>query len=489
MRAFSLAASVPWAIRPEALRTILEIAARENLTPEAVAAQLGRPLDNTRTVKMREAVAVIPVEGPIFRYANLFTQISGATSIEVLARDFQAALTDPAVAAIVLAIDSPGGEVNGVAEFAEMVYAARGRKPIIAYVSHEGASAAYWIASSADAIVAATTAELGCIGVVATVADPTAKSAKEIVFVSSQSPDKRPDPTTESGRAVIQGTVDALADIFVATVARNRGVDADKVLADYGMGWVKVGQAGVDAGLADRLGSFEGLIEELTAAHKMGGRISSPYFTGGQANGTPTPKTAATAANERGNPMGLKERLIAIIANAEDEPEVATATATPPASTATRQAPPEAAQPPAPDPRITQLEAEVARLNAARIAAEATGFADAEIVAGRAFPAEREVLIAAFAQAASDDLAHGVLAAAEGAPTSRTAQLKAVYAARPAHNLTQEAIPAGAHEALLNRQQTQRGKNEPAPAAEMDQLLAATSLGRAVLADRKNGHN
>jgi ClpP class serine protease len=167
------------------------------------------------------------------------------------------------VKGIILAIDSPGGEVNGTSEFAQMVYDARGKKPIVAYVSDLGCSAAYWIASAADEIVVADTARVGSIGVISAVPDPNAASAREIQFVSSQSPMKRPDPTTKDGKAEIQRTVDALGEIFVGTVARNRGVSADTVLSDFGRGGVYVGQAAVDAGLADGVGSYESVLADM----------------------------------------------------------------------------------------------------------------------------------------------------------------------------------------------------------------------------------
>ena len=68
MRAWEAAANEPWAITETSLQTILQIAARENGDDlEAVAAKLGRPLQNTRTVTVRDGVADIPVSGPIFR--------------------------------------------------------------------------------------------------------------------------------------------------------------------------------------------------------------------------------------------------------------------------------------------------------------------------------------------------------------------------------------------------------------------------------------
>jgi len=255
MRACDMAASIPWAITEDALQTIMSIAARDHLDKgdieglQAVAAKLGRPLDNTHIVTVRDGVATIPIEGPLFRHADLFSQISGATSIDQLATDLRAALDDPTIQAIVLAIDSPGGEVNGTAEFADMVYAARDQKPVAAYISDMGASAAYWIASAAKEVVVAPTAMVGSIGIIAAMRPPDRGSGRSIEFVSSQSPDKRLDPTTTYGRTQIQTLIDRSMDVFVAAVARHRGVTPAAVLSDFGQGGVLVGQAAVDAGL------------------------------------------------------------------------------------------------------------------------------------------------------------------------------------------------------------------------------------------------
>src|ERR1019366_7530398 len=109
---------------------------------------------------------IIPVTGPIFQRANLFTAISGATSTEVLATDFTAALGNPSITAIILNLDSPGGEVDGINELSQMIYDARGQKPIIAYVGAQAASGAYWIASQSDEVIVDATARLGSIGTV-----------------------------------------------------------------------------------------------------------------------------------------------------------------------------------------------------------------------------------------------------------------------------------------------------------------------------------
>ncbi len=264
--AFHLAASRPWLIQRESLETILAVADRCG-DVEALQTRVGRPLDNTRLVSMRDGVAVIPVRGPIFRYANLFTEISGATSTGVLARDIQTALDNPYVRAIVLDIDSPGGEATGINELAKLIAAGRDRKRIVAYIGGTGASAAYWFASGAHEIVVDETAVLGSIGVVMSYLDTRKRDEKadvrQVEIVSSQSPDKRIDPNTDEGRAKVQSTVDALADAFVASVAGNRNVSVATVLSDFGRGGVLVGAAAVKARMADRLGSLEALISEL----------------------------------------------------------------------------------------------------------------------------------------------------------------------------------------------------------------------------------
>ena len=268
MKIWNRLSGEPWAITESALQTILEIAARENESPQAVAAKLGRNLQNTYSVMERDGVAIIPVTGPLFRYANLFTAISGASSYELIARDFTTALENPQIKGIILDIDSPGGEVNGVSELSNMVFAARGKKPVVAYASGDAASGAYWIASAADEIVVSETSALGSIGVVGMYQGKSGKSAEAVEIVSSQSPHKRLDPTTDDGRSRLQTRIDSMADVFIETIARNRNVSAENVQNHYGGGDVMIGAKAVSAGLADRVGSLEGLIAELSSPQK-----------------------------------------------------------------------------------------------------------------------------------------------------------------------------------------------------------------------------
>jgi len=222
--------------------------------------QGGTRLDGSKTAIVRDGVAVVPVLGPIFRRANMMTQMSGATSLEVVARDIAAAVNNPDVKAILLEIDSPGGAVAGTGELAGHIAAMGKKKPICAYIGGTGASAAYWLASACQGIAVAPTAIVGSIGVIG---GYQKADDGTVTIVSSQSPKKNPDLDTEEGRADVQATLDSLADVFVADVARNRGVSPATVLSDFGQGGVLVGRQALKAGMVDRVSSLEATIRSL----------------------------------------------------------------------------------------------------------------------------------------------------------------------------------------------------------------------------------
>jgi ClpP class serine protease len=476
VRVRAMILSTPWNMTPEMVQTMLAIADRENLTPEAVAEQLGRPLDNTRETTIRDGVAIIPVHGPIARHLDLFTEISGGVSIETLALDLRTALDSPGAHSVLLDIDSPGGEAAGNNEFAAMVRAASAQKPVVAYIGGLGASAAYFIACAAGEVVVDAGALVGNIGTVMAVPDPDKRQSRSIDFVSSQSPHKRPDPRTEGGKSRLQALVDSVADVFIGAVAEYRGLDREAVEAIGGA--ILVGQQAVDAGLADRLGSFEGVVAQLSERarepRRMGpaGRIAAQTTGGIMAQQEPT----------------RMQRFMAWLGGeGEDTPFAGPPPAPAPAIAPNAGIP---VVPQQPDPQVVALQAEITRLQAAEatraresIAADATAFAEAEIVAGRALPAEHDALVGMYTDAATDDVDHP----REGQPT-RVARLTERQTARPAHALTRQLVPvrAGAEGGLValdNPQATRQEGDDPAWTPERwRDLRAHTPTGKAILA-------
>lgn len=266
--------AMEWAITPEHFQLVLAIRSRGELFPDALArarADMGdEPLKNVRpALEVRDGVAVVPVSGPLMRHAGILSAISGASSYEQIGRDLAAAEKDPAVCAILLKIDSPGGEAAGVGPLAECICDCS--KPIVAYVDGNAASAAYHLASAARKVYATPGAFLGSIGVRCTLTDDSKAQEErgevEIEIVSSQSPDKRDTPVDKSVRARAQQRVDDLADLFVAAVAKGRKVSTEKVLSDFGAGDVLIASKAVAAGMADRVSTYE---EALAAVRAMG---------------------------------------------------------------------------------------------------------------------------------------------------------------------------------------------------------------------------
>jgi ClpP class serine protease len=304
-RAFSLAASIPWAIEESYLEKILEIAAginqisaedlskieekmeerkarreaKREAQPQSLSAQENPQLENTYDVDFRDGVAIINIEGSIFRYANLFTYYSGGVSTQLLSQDFSTCLKDPAVRAIMFNINSPGGEADGINELAEMIYQARGVKPLAAYFSGMGCSGALWIGTACDRVYCDQTARVGSIGVCMVYLDDKEALAmagfKEHVFRSSQSPNKNLDPATGKGAAAVQTTLDEMGRVFVGAVARNRAVTFEHVLENFGAGGVLVGQFAVEPGMCDGLSSYESVLKELAENNSGSGLYSA----------------------------------------------------------------------------------------------------------------------------------------------------------------------------------------------------------------------
>ncbi|MBV2206654.1 MAG: signal peptide peptidase SppA [Pseudomonas sp.] len=265
----------PWAIQPEKLLEIQAIYAThlrgEKIDIEAVEKRIGRPLANEpKGYEIRDGVAVLPVSGVLAKRMNLFSQISGGASYEIISKDFAQAMADPSVEAIALVIDSPGGAVDGVQQLASQILAARGAKPIGAIADGTMASAAYWLGANADIVVAASnTTVVGSIGVVASHTDVSSQQEKlgvkttEITAGKYKRIASQFGALTEEGRADIQAKVDYLYEIFVGDVAQARGVPVDKVLEDMADGRVFIGQQAVAAGLVDGVSTLDDLIATL----------------------------------------------------------------------------------------------------------------------------------------------------------------------------------------------------------------------------------
>lgn len=289
----------PWAIVPEKLLEMQQIYAAhlrgEAIDLAAVEARIGKPLQNEQQGYSVEAngVAVLPIDGVLSKRMNLLSAISGGTSTQIAQRDFQAALNDPSVSSIVLLVDSPGGAVDGIEEFANAILSARGTKPVTALISGMGASAAYWLASAASKIyITSSTALVGSIGVVASHTDYSARDAQAGVKITEITAGKykriasEHAPLSEEGRASIQEQVDAIHRVLVDAVSKNRGMAAQSVAGTEGK--LFVGRDAIQAGLVDGVATLDQLIADQSKRQGSSPSVTAKVAT--PATPPPAPK-------------------------------------------------------------------------------------------------------------------------------------------------------------------------------------------------------
>jgi ClpP class serine protease len=147
-------------------------------------------------------IKVIPIRGILTKNSEAFDDILGMTSYEKIREEIEETLIDEEVDTILLNIDSPGGEVNGLFDLSDFIYSARGKKRIIAIANDDVYSVAYAIASSAEKVYVSRTSGVGSIGVIASHIDQSGFDEKQgikytTVFAGSRKNDLNPhEPIT-----------------------------------------------------------------------------------------------------------------------------------------------------------------------------------------------------------------------------------------------------------------------------------------------------
>ena len=189
-----------------------------------------------------------------------------------------------------LDVDSPGGQVYGISELADAIFAARAAKPIAAIANSLAASAAYWAASQASEFYSAPGAEVGSIGVYTMHVDYSEALKKEGINVSYISAGRfkvegNPhQPLDDAARAAVQTTIDGYYDAFVRAVARGRGTTLKAVRDGMGQGRVLLG----DKAKAEKM--IDGT---ATLAEVVGRMASKTKRASGSANSPATPRLNA----------------------------------------------------------------------------------------------------------------------------------------------------------------------------------------------------
>lgn len=218
-------------------------------------------LDRERDFKRNGDIATIDIHGVLTKKREAFDSILGTTSYEEIQDLLTKAINDDSISRIVLDIDSPGGEVNGLFDLCDFIYGLRDVKSIMAFVNDHAFSAAYAIASSASQIKVTRTGGVGSIGVIATHIDCSEFDKKEgvkytSVFAGAKKNDLTPhEPLTDGALLDLQREVDRLYGMFIDLVSRNRNISSEKIRnTEAG---VFYGEMSISNGFADELATLD----------------------------------------------------------------------------------------------------------------------------------------------------------------------------------------------------------------------------------------
>jgi signal peptide peptidase SppA len=236
----------------------------------AVDAQQTRSQNKNQTkykpYAMSGSVAVISLVGPMSKNGGRSLS-SGASTVD-LRRQVRLAAADPDVTAMLLRIDSPGGQIAGTPDLAADVRQAALKKPFYAYAEDMCCSAAYWVASQCNAIYANASAFVGSIGVLLVITDSSeaAQQAGEKVIVVSTGDFKgvgaEGTEITEEQVAYIQGQVDDIGAQFISAVNRGRGLSLTLGQAPAD-GAVYFGAKARSVGLVDGITPLDSVLSKL----------------------------------------------------------------------------------------------------------------------------------------------------------------------------------------------------------------------------------
>lgn len=268
--------SGPVALEPRAFSALLELceAPRAIDNAQAIAAAGARaglpaPASPVR-LEALGGVSVLDVEGVLVERRSWLSDLLGASAVGEVLAAVEDAYRDPGTHAVLLRLDSPGGTVRGIPEIHEAIMRGRESKPTMAVTHGTLGSAAYWIASAADAIaVGSPVAMVGSIGIVARHVDVSGAEAQrgirttEIVAGKYKRIASAFAPLSAEGRDTLQDQADYLYAAFVDAVAAGRRTTPSAVLDGYADGRVFVGKQAIAAGAADLMASSARVLADL----------------------------------------------------------------------------------------------------------------------------------------------------------------------------------------------------------------------------------
>ena len=270
----------------------------ENIKPEMFGIIFGGDDDDDKKpYQMDGAIAIIEIRGPLLkRVSGFLAFLFGVGGMETIGKNFKKAMADPEVKGIMLDCDSPGGSADGTFDLADIVYAGRGQKPILAFADGRMTSAAAAIGSGADYVVAANEiTNMGSIGVYGVHLDyadrakemgikPTVFHAGKYKAIGNQY-----EHLSTSDKKYIQNIFDYSHTQFINLISRNTGIPVDELDSDLKEAKIFMGSQAIPVGLAhavmnrdQAMALLRDVAEGKTSFEKHKAEMNQINLTGGE---------------------------------------------------------------------------------------------------------------------------------------------------------------------------------------------------------------
>lgn len=250
-------AMLPTAI-PAFIQRFASLRARCDAMPQNLS--IGDFVNQRRDYTVSDGVATIHVNDVLAQNTTGIDRMLGMTDYSQVTSELDKAMSDPNVKAVVLDINSPGGSAIGAPEAAQAIRESRNTKPIVAHIGEIGASAAYYLAAGASAIVAQASGMVGSIGTRIEFLDfGNALAAMGItphIFTPAASDLKAAGTSMRAPTAAetgwFQSHIESINAAFTGFVQKNR----KKVGMESMRGQVFTGSQAMENGLVDYLGTM-----------------------------------------------------------------------------------------------------------------------------------------------------------------------------------------------------------------------------------------
>lgn len=224
-------------------------------------------------------IALLPVIGTLVQRGSWMDAMSGLSSYDTIASLLERAMMDPEVRAVLLEVDSPGGEVAGLFDLAGRVRAAAKRKPVWSAAAESAYSAGYGLLAAAEFAYAALTGGVGSIGALMLHVDQSKRDSMmgyRYTYIASgaKKAEGNPhEPLSDAMLAWAQREVDRTGALFASTVAQYRGIAVEEVLATEA-GLLTPPEA-VDGGYIDGINSLIEVVALLNAELQQPGSTAA----------------------------------------------------------------------------------------------------------------------------------------------------------------------------------------------------------------------